>query len=190
MKGSVAATVTALVLLFASSAVAQTPTQDSVTGSGSAGTTLCCSIDFRIDAHSGPSGEGPTGTAALVDRFGTFEGSVTCVAVNGNAATLNFVVFSGTAAAVVTYTVTDSPAGDRLDFRANVRAPTDCAPLTSVADVISGGDIVVVDALPQPTNKDQCKNGGWKTFRVFKNQGDCVSYVTTKGKNAPAKEPG
>jgi hypothetical protein len=31
-----------------------------------------------------------------------------------------------------------------------------------------------------PTNKDQCKDGGWKTFtipRKFKNQGDCVSFV-------------
>jgi hypothetical protein len=33
-----------------------------------------------------------------------------------------------------------------------------------------------------PTNKDQCKNDGWKTFtipRQFKNQGDCVSFVNT-----------
>ena len=30
-----------------------------------------------------------------------------------------------------------------------------------------------------PTNKDLCKNGGWKSFNnpSFKNQGDCVSYV-------------
>ena len=33
-----------------------------------------------------------------------------------------------------------------------------------------------------PTNKDQCKNGGWQLFdvpRVFKNQGDCIQYVNT-----------
>lgn len=33
-----------------------------------------------------------------------------------------------------------------------------------------------------PTNKDQCKNDGWKTFntpRTFKNQGDCIQYVNT-----------
>jgi hypothetical protein len=34
------------------------------------------------------------------------------------------------------------------------------------------------------TDKDQCKDGGWKTvFRAdqssFKNQGDCVSYVSS-----------
>jgi hypothetical protein len=30
-----------------------------------------------------------------------------------------------------------------------------------------------------PTHKDQCKNGGWRRFNnpVFKNQGQCVSYV-------------
>ncbi|HEX8591247.1 MAG TPA: hypothetical protein VF696_00645 [Candidatus Paceibacterota bacterium] len=31
----------------------------------------------------------------------------------------------------------------------------------------------------EPTNKDQCKNGGWKTFTnpSFKNQGQCVSHA-------------
>ena len=42
-----------------------------------------------------------------------------------------------------------------------------------------------------PTTTDQCRDGGWQSFlnqgvRVFKNQGDCVSYVATKGKNPPA----
>jgi hypothetical protein len=50
------------------------------------------------------------------------------------------------------------------------------------------GDLTVVDAQPPlPTSKDQCKNGGWKTYRVFKNPGDCISYVATKGKNQPAR---
>ena len=33
-----------------------------------------------------------------------------------------------------------------------------------------------------PTNKDQCKKGGWQTFntpRTFKNQGDCIQFVNT-----------
>ena len=33
-----------------------------------------------------------------------------------------------------------------------------------------------------PTNANQCKNDGWKTFntpRIFKNQGDCIQYVNT-----------
>lgn len=41
---------------------------------------------------------------------------------------------------------------------------------------------------PVATNKDQCKNGGWMTYvddegNSFKNQGDCVSFVATQGKN-------
>ena len=34
-----------------------------------------------------------------------------------------------------------------------------------------------------PTDKDQCKKDGWKSFGLFKNQGDCVSYVATHGRN-------
>lgn len=38
-----------------------------------------------------------------------------------------------------------------------------------------------------PTSGDQCKNGGWQSYGIFKNQGDCVSYVATRGKNPPGK---
>jgi hypothetical protein len=36
-----------------------------------------------------------------------------------------------------------------------------------------------------PTNKDECKKGGWQTFDnpTFKNQGDCVSFIATGGKD-------
>lgn len=38
-----------------------------------------------------------------------------------------------------------------------------------------------------PTSAHQCKKGGWQDFEgVFRNQGDCVSYVATGGKNRPA----
>jgi hypothetical protein len=32
------------------------------------------------------------------------------------------------------------------------------------------------------TSMDQCKQGGWKDIGVFRNQGECVSYVSTRGK--------
>lgn len=45
-----------------------------------------------------------------------------------------------------------------------------------------------------PVTKDDCKKDDWETFvnvntgvQIFKNQGDCVSFVATKGKNPPAK---
>jgi hypothetical protein len=43
-----------------------------------------------------------------------------------------------------------------------------------------------------PTDKDQCKNGGWATFTnpTFKNQGDCVSYTNHANKSAtPSATP-
>lgn len=35
---------------------------------------------------------------------------------------------------------------------------------------------------PPPTDKDQCRDGGWATFNnpSFRNQGQCVSYVATR----------
>ncbi len=40
-------------------------------------------------------------------------------------------------------------------------------------------DVVEPPVVTTPTEKSQCKNGGWKTFTdpSFKNQGKCVSYV-------------
>jgi hypothetical protein len=58
----------------------------------------------------------------------------------------------------------------------------------SVASAKSGAP----KADPAPTSgytKDQCKNGGWQTnfpAGTFKNQGDCVSFFATGGKNPPS----
>lgn len=38
---------------------------------------------------------------------------------------------------------------------------------------------------PLPTSTDQCKKDGWIQYQVFKNQGDCVSFVATGGTNLP-----
>lgn len=42
----------------------------------------------------------------------------------------------------------------------------------------------VATRIANPTNKEQCKNDKWKNFvdPVFKNQGDCVSYVQSNPK--------
>ena len=53
---------------------------------------------------------------------------------------------------------------------------------------MAAGDPHFVAVTPQPRvpiTKGQCKNGGWRNFPGFKNQGDCVSFVATKGKNKP-----
>jgi hypothetical protein len=44
----------------------------------------------------------------------------------------------------------------------------------------------IPDTAP-PTSADACKKNGWKAFNnpSFKNQGDCVSFVATGGRNQP-----
>ncbi len=46
------------------------------------------------------------------------------------------------------------------------------------------------DATPPPnlfpTDVEQCKSEGWRLYGdLFKNQGDCVSFVVTDGSNQP-----
>jgi hypothetical protein len=51
------------------------------------------------------------------------------------------------------------------------------------------GALAFQDSRCLPASKDQCKNGGWRAYGVFKNQGDCVSFVATGGKNPSANSP-
>jgi hypothetical protein len=163
-------------------AAAQVPTQDSVTGTGVVAGGSGATFTFDIDAHSGPSGENPTGQVTFRSASNGsvfFSGPVTCLAVNGNSAILNI---DASQFGPVNMEVTDSPSGDRI--RAIAGHSTPCTPLASPLDflLISGG-VVVVDAPAVPTSKDQCKNGGWHNFPGFKNEGDCVSFVATGGKS-------
>jgi hypothetical protein len=107
--------------------------------------------------------------------------------VRDNVATFNI---PGTSFGLVTFEATDN-AGlgvpDVVNAIPTGRSPGDCSPLGSaVSGTVDSGDIVVVDAPPLPTSKEQCKRGGWRSFGVFENQGDCVSFVATGGKNPPA----
>jgi hypothetical protein len=185
VKRLVTAAFVALAAVLASSAAAQVPTLDSVSGSGVARTSgTDTTFAFEIDANSGPNGENPTGQVTF--RYTTdgsifFSGPVTCLAVNGNFAILNVDTPQYRA---VGLEVTDSPSGDLI--RGIPTGTSSCSPLGSAVnfEVISG-DLVVVDARPLPTAEDQCKNGGWRTYGVFTDQGDCVSFVATGGKNPP-----
>jgi hypothetical protein len=55
--------------------------------------------------------------------------------------------------------------------------------IPSYPNAANGSDIGAFEYQgASPTNKDQCKNGGWMTFNLphtFKNQGDCIQFVNT-----------
>ena len=164
--------------------VASAQTGDSVTGDAQIVFRGLTFLDIDLDAHSGPSGEHPSGTAGT---------AVTCLNVRGNQATI------GRADGVLIFVEDNAdPSDDRLGANTDLAAPVvecpDPAALLATGlqigpTTITSGDITVVDAPALPTAKDQCKNGGWRAFGVFKNQGDCVSFVATNGKNQPANSP-
>jgi hypothetical protein len=169
----------------ASPAVGQV-SEDSVTGSGTAGP-----YSFVFDAHSGPSGENPTGTAtiSLTSTPSVFtSGPVTCLAVEGTRAVIGIENGPGslTAGEGTLIEVSDDP--DALFFRLWFEPPSTCftAPSGYTPTPVTSGDIRITDAQPLPTSKDQCKNGHWRDFSVFKNEGACVSFVATGDKNQPA----
>jgi hypothetical protein len=58
---------------------------------------------------------------------------------------------------------------------------------TNIDNISVNGDVVGSPTFP--ITAEDCKNGGYKNpnfYVSFKNQGDCVSYVATKGKNPPS----
>lgn len=174
---------------------AQTPTQDSATGTG--GTISYTSFAFNV--VSGPSGENPSGSSMLdLPSFGlsTQSSAISCLSVSGNTATFVTVLMPNSFGfSFGKLTVVDNgPAGTGLDTyaAAGYFSPQDCSspePGALGTQPLLTGDIEVVDAPPVPTSRDQCRDGGWRSFPSFKNQGDCVSFVATAGKNPPAGSP-
>ena len=161
-------------VLLVPGAAAQVATQDSVTTSGSV--TAGPSSNVQIDATSGPSGENPSGQASFL-AFAEIpiHGPVTCLAVNGNSAIIKI---QSNGFGLVTMLVNDGP--DTFDaFPFSSAPPSDCSPVPpgGLGGVVSSGDITVVDTPSLPTSTDQCKDGGWRNFPDFRNQGQCVAFV-------------
>jgi hypothetical protein len=194
-----------VVLALAPHAGAQSLGQDSVTVSGEANLSVGSFSSIDIHATSGPSGENPSGRVFYVSTGGAgpvpvgslTTDNVTCLAVSGNGAVIGFTDnFAGGPFNQVTVQVGDlGPANSALDrwwIPALGRDPGDCAGFIDApgrSAPLTLGDAVVTNAPPSPTSKDQCKHGGWQTYGVFNNQGDCVSFVATGGKNPPANSP-
>jgi hypothetical protein len=82
-----------------------------------------------------------------------------------------------------TYTATDASYVD-VPFTFSTTAGSHTLSIVGI-DSLGGDDTAFIDnlRLSALTDKTQCKNGGWQNYGVFKNQGDCVSFVATGGKN-------
>jgi len=111
---------------------------------------------------------GATGAAPATYSFDTSVALNTLVNMKWTTQTYKFTATSATTTLTFTSTTANSVYGPALD------------------------NVVVVEATTAQA-KAACKKGGWKTMvdangKAFKNQGDCVSYYATGGKN-PAGHP-
>jgi hypothetical protein len=137
---------------------------------------------YELNATSGPNGENPTGRVDFGEGWLHSSGPVTCLAVSGNRAVLNFRTETGPfSGGILTVLIIDNQP-DSFTPHPTFRAPTDCSPIgfdVFGPRILRSGDITVVDAPPDapPTTRDQCLNNGWKQFG-FTNQGLCIAFVT------------
>jgi hypothetical protein len=151
-------------------------------------------VSFSFDAHSGPSGENPTGTAAaaIATPFGNFGagGTVTCLNVSGTQATLGtsasstettFFFLSGGGSTIGFGTVPNAIAQGRCPLSAFFFGSAYSQFFEPRA--VSFNDVTIVDAPPLPTSTDQCKKDGWRAYG-FRNQGACVSFVNAASRPA------
>jgi hypothetical protein len=188
----------------------QAPTRDTAVGSGSVslppslpGGLPIHLFSFDLSAGSGPSGQNPTGEVSLTlgERAGVveFEGNVKCLAVSGNHAAIGAVgSLSGLPAAELITVVDGGPANSDTAWvvpnLSQTPAPPDCAAASfSDQKVVTNGDIVVVDASPMPTSKDQCKNGGWRTYGSLRTRATASASsrqeARTRRPTAPRRSP-
>lgn len=148
--------------------------------------STCFHIILVFDAHSGPSGESPTGTvridienpsgSGIIDTFDTAQ--VTCLDVSGNRATIGAQSQSDGSSLVFFVEDNDGAGQDRSALAVGGPVPSVCPAFPSIGlSPIFGGDITIHDAPVLPTSKEQCKNGGWRNFPDFRNQGQCVAFI-------------
>jgi hypothetical protein len=116
-------------------------------------------------------------TAAVINPDGTF----TFAFGAGSAQLLPATIV------VYTFDTETNTHGATPVYTTTVTKSTACTDGSSLGGSTGGGGGGGGGALP--TAKWQCLATLWKTFGVFKNQGDCVSFVATRGKNPPARLP-
>ena len=167
----------------AGAAHAAAPTQDSVRATGNApfvGSGGFFNLDFAV--QSDPTGGNVSGRAAFNLGGPTgllIDGPIICFHADGNTAYVAIDSSAFPGSPVVAKLVDGGAPGsglDRFDAFLSNGSSTNCGFQPFAPTPVAGGDVVVVDAPPAPTTKEQCKHGGYAAFG-FTNQGQCVAFV-------------
>jgi hypothetical protein len=186
-----------LVSLIAVAALPVAASAQPAPGQQSAESPFFANLTFpffgSFNAVSEAGGSNPSGQVNYFMGAGPTSGknvsaTVVCLSVSGNTAVIGF---QGTSVrgleppvpVVGELVVADNgPADSLLDtvgLAERATGAANCAAPGPVSPKPVSGD-VIVHPPALPTSKEQCKKGGWRNFgTVFKNQGDCVSFVAT-----------
>jgi hypothetical protein len=143
--------------------------------------------------------QGPTTGSFTIHRSGSTASALTVeYAIGGTAENgIDYKTIPGSVAIPAgqsSVTVVVSPFDDGRDepnetVTLTLRARSNYAigsPSTALVMIIDKDNVAVVVG-EKAAGKDLCKKGGWASLGLpFKNQGDCVSWYATGGKNPPA----
>lgn len=144
--------------------------------------------EIEVDAHSGPSGENPDGSASFViGGILPISGPVVCLDVSGNTALLTVAGPFASAphfASFILRLVDNGGSGlDSFEYFTNNPEVPEILDCRLGSEFWFGGSLIgralVSDVDVQaatPTSKRECRRGGFADFG-FKNQGRCVRYV-------------
>ena len=181
----------------ASAAAVPTLTGESLSGISSSGNTSACpTATYSVSGDAaGPyagtfseSGSWSTVGRTVTATFTITSGTTT---VSGSKSlgggSFNY-LFCGAAAGVdlrdSSYTATiHTPSGNFHDEGTSPNVGIFIIGTTGAASLEENFTSSLTQPVPiAPTNKDQCKNNGWKNFPQFNNQGKCVSFVESQSR--------
>ncbi len=117
-------------------------------------------------------------------RFDVPQRTVTIFGGSGYAGTFTMVAYRGSAQVAIATTTPGVGAYGELSVTSGQGIDRVVLTATFSTPAFVFDDLSFLAAVPE--SKNDCKNGGWRNYSGFKNQGDCVSFVATRGKNAPA----
>jgi hypothetical protein len=160
-------------LSFSSCGTANNGFQFTITGAGFVGYP---GLDLQVTSSEPGATANPNYVLAPAAEQNPFVGAVASLNADGSFS-LPFNAGAGQLlpAKIGVYTIDDYGNNLALIYSTTVGASTACADLTNFLAARTW----------LPKTKADCEHS-WSQFAAFRNQGDCVSYITTVGGNKPA----